>query len=63
MRLALALLLLALSGCQWALVRYHRGAEKAAVLECHREVEQPNALACYPYVEERLSRGGPVREL
>lgn len=44
-------------------MEYRGGAEKSDVLACHRKVDNPNAFTCWPYTDERLSQGGPVREL
>jgi hypothetical protein len=63
-RLLLAAGLLALlSGCQFAVVRYHGNGANAVVKECHVASDNPNALECWDYFEQRLARRGPIREL
>lgn len=56
-KLAAAALLL-LSGCQWAIVRYHEGAEDSLMLRCQPARDQPNALECWDY----FKGFGPVQE-
>jgi hypothetical protein len=47
-------LILLLSGCRFAQVRYHGGAEASPVLACFPDVEQPARLECWDYMDTKL---------